>query len=97
MATADAQPGATRVFEAHGLTKAYRMGDVEVYALRGVAELAPPTPILPHTTYLGAPIRQAARQRGAYEVVVRGELNPLWAAAHKLLVPGPTPAEHPAA
>ena len=36
MATADAQPGATRVFEAHGLTKAYRMGDVEVYALRGV-------------------------------------------------------------
>lgn len=68
-----------------------------LYALRAVAELAPTTPILPHTTYLGAPIRQAARQRGAYEVVVRGELNPLWAAAHKLLVPGPTAAEHPAA
>ncbi len=68
-----------------------------LYALRAVAEHAPSTPIVPHTTYLGAPIRQAARQRGAYEVVVRGELNPLWTAAHKLLIPEPTAAEHPAA
>lgn len=68
-----------------------------LYALRAVAEHAPTTPILPHTTYLGASIRQAARQRGAYEVVVRGELNPLWTAAHKLLIPEPIPAEHPAA
>jgi DNA-binding NarL/FixJ family response regulator len=67
-------------------------------ALRAVAEHAPSTPILAHTAHLTAPIRQAARQRGAYEVVVRGELNPLWAAAHKLLVPDPAPAEsHPAA
>jgi DNA-binding NarL/FixJ family response regulator len=69
-----------------------------LYALRSVAEHAPSTPILPHTPYLGASIRQAARQRGAYEVVVRGELNPLWAAAHKLLLPERSPAEsHPAA
>ena len=68
-----------------------------LYALRAVAERAPTTPILPHTTYLGASVRQAARQRGAYEVVVRGELNPLWTAAHKLLIPEPTAAEHPAA
>ena len=69
-----------------------------LYALRAVAEHAPSTPILPHTTFLGASVRQAARQRGAYEVVVRGELNPLWTAAHKLLTPDPTPVEsHPAA
>lgn len=66
-------------------------------ALRLVAEHAPTTPILSHTAHLTPQIRQAARQRGAYEVVVRGELNPLWAAAHKLLVAEPTPAEHPAA
>ena len=69
-----------------------------LYALRAVAEHAPSTPILPHTTYLGASIRQGARQRGAYDVVVRGELNPLWTAADKLLRPDPAPAEsHPAA
>ena len=69
-----------------------------LYALRAVAEHAPSTPILPHTPYLGPSMRQAARQRGAYEVVVRGELNPLWAAAHKLLIPEPSSAEsHPAA
>lgn len=68
-----------------------------LYGLRAVADHAPTTPILPHTTYLGPAIRQTARQRGAYEVVVRGELNPLWTAAHKLLIPGPTAAEHPAA
>jgi len=66
-------------------------------ALRAVAEQAPSTPILSHTAHLTAPLRQAARQRGAYDVVVRGELNPLWAAAHKLLLPEPVPAEHPAA
>src|SRR5690349_9808481 len=66
-------------------------------ALRAVAEHAPSTPILSHTAHLTPQLRQSARQRGAYEVVVRGELNPLWAAAHKLLVAGPTPAEHPAA
>jgi len=66
-------------------------------ALRAVAEQAPSTPILSHTAHLTAPLRQAARQRGAYDVVVRGDLNPLWAAAHKLLLPEPVPAEHPAA
>ena len=66
-------------------------------ALRAVAEHAPSTPILSHTAHLTPPLRQAARQRGAYEVVVRGELNPLWAAAHKLLAAESAPAEHPAA
>jgi CheY-like chemotaxis protein len=66
-------------------------------ALRLVAEHAPSTPILSHTAHLTPQMRQAARQRGAYDVVVRGELNPLWAASHKLLVAEPTPAEHPAA
>ena len=66
-------------------------------ALRAVAEHAPSTPILSHTAHLTPQIRQAARQRGAYEVVVRGELNPLWTAAHKLLVADPASAEHPAA
>jgi CheY-like chemotaxis protein len=66
-------------------------------ALRAIAEHAPSTPILSHTAHLTPPVRQAARQRGAYEVVVRGELNPLWAAAHKLLVAEAAPAEHPAA
>jgi CheY-like chemotaxis protein len=65
-------------------------------ALRAVAEHAPSTPILSHTAHLTPAVRQAARQRGAFEVVVRGELNPLWAAAHKLLAPEPA-AEHPAA
>lgn len=66
-------------------------------ALRAIAERAPSTPILSHTAHLTPSLRQAARQRGAYEVVVRGELNPLWAAAHKLLVTETAPAEHPAA
>jgi CheY-like chemotaxis protein len=69
-----------------------------LYALRAVAEQAPSTPILPHTAYLTPAIRQSARQRGTFEAVVRGELNPLWAAAHKLLAAESAPAEsHPAA
>jgi CheY-like chemotaxis protein len=66
-------------------------------ALRAVAEHAPSTPILSHTAHLTPPVRQSARQRGAYEVVVRGELNPLWSAAHGLLLAEPASAEHPAA
>ena len=56
-----------------------------LYALRAVGDLAPDTPILPHAGYVGPRIRQTARQCGAFETVVRGELNPLWGAAHKLL------------
>jgi len=75
-----------------------RLPDVSaLQALRAVAEQAPATPILSHTAHLTAPVRQDARRRGAYDVVVRGELNPLWAAAHRLLGPEPAPAEHPAA
>jgi CheY-like chemotaxis protein len=60
-----------------------------LYALRALADQAPQTPILPHTGFITAPIRQVARQRGAFEAVVRGELNPLWGAAHKLLALDP--------
>jgi CheY-like chemotaxis protein len=74
-----------------------RLADASaLQALRAVAEHAPSTPILSHTAHLTPAVRQAARQRGAYEVVVRGELNPLWAAAQKLLAAEPA-AEHPAA
>lgn len=57
-----------------------------LYALRAVGDQAPDTPILPHTAYLTAQTRQVARQRGVFEAVVRGELNPLWGAVHKLLI-----------
>jgi CheY-like chemotaxis protein len=45
----------------------------------------------PHSAAYDLPrrsIRQAARQRGAYEVVVRGELNPLWAGGAQAARPG---------
>ena len=56
-----------------------------LHALRAVGETAPLTPILPHPAYLSAQTRHTARQRGAFDVVVRGELNPMWAAVNKLL------------
>lgn len=56
-----------------------------LHALRAVGEKAPLTPILPHPAYLSAQVRQTARQRGAFDVVVRGDLNPMWAAVNKLL------------
>ena len=54
-------------------------------ALRTVGEEAPNTPILPHTTFITVPLRQAARARGAFDVVVRGDLNPMWSAVSNLL------------
>jgi hypothetical protein len=56
-----------------------------LHALRAVGEQAPLTPILPHTAYISTQSCQAARQRGAFDVVVRGDLNPMWAAINKLL------------
>lgn len=56
-----------------------------LHALRAVGEKAPLTPILPHPAYISAPIRLTARQRGAFDAVVRGDLNPMWAAVNKLL------------
>ena len=41
-------------------------------ALRAVGEHAPNTPILSHATFLTVETRQAARQCGAWDVVVRG-------------------------
>ena len=56
-----------------------------LYALRAIGEQAPLTPILPHPAYITAKARQDARERGAFDVVVRGELNPMWSAVNKLL------------
>jgi CheY-like chemotaxis protein len=56
-----------------------------LHALRAIGEKAPLTPILPHPAYISAQTRHTARQRGAFDVVVRGELNPMWAAVNKLL------------
>jgi CheY-like chemotaxis protein len=56
-----------------------------LHALRAVGEKAPLTPVLPHLAYISAQTRQTARQRGAFDVVVRGDLNPMWAAVNKLL------------
>jgi CheY-like chemotaxis protein len=56
-----------------------------LYALRAIGEKAPQTPVLPHPAYLTPKARQSARERGAFDVVVRGELNPLWSAVNKLL------------
>lgn len=56
-----------------------------LHALRAVGEKAPLTPILPHPAYISVQSRQTARQRGAFDVVVRGDLNPMWAAVNKLL------------
>jgi CheY-like chemotaxis protein len=54
-------------------------------ALRSVGEIAPDTPILPHTTFITAQLRQAARTRGPFDIAARGDLNPLWNAVGNLL------------
>jgi DNA-binding NtrC family response regulator len=56
-----------------------------LHALRAVGEKAPLTPILPHLAYISVQTRQTARQRGAFDAVVRGDLNAMWAAVNKLL------------
>ncbi len=56
-----------------------------LYALRAIGEQAPLVPVLPHTSYLTPKARQAARQWGAYDTVVRGELNSMWSAVNRLL------------
>jgi len=56
-----------------------------LHALRAVGDKAPLTPILPHPAYISAQARQIARERGAFDVVVRGDLNAMWAAVNKLL------------
>jgi two-component system, NtrC family, response regulator HydG len=54
-------------------------------ALRAVGEHAPNTPILSHSTFLTVETRQAARQRGAWDVVVRGGVDAMWSAMSNLL------------
>jgi DNA-binding NtrC family response regulator len=58
-------------------------------ALRAVAECAPNTPVLSHSIFLTIPTRDAARRRGAWDLVIRGELNPLWAEMTHLLAGAP--------
>jgi CheY-like chemotaxis protein len=63
-----------------------RMRDVSALsALRSVGEHAPQTPILPHPTFLTTELRQSAKRHGTWEVVVRGLLDPMWAAISNLL------------
>lgn len=56
-----------------------------LYALRAVGQRAPLTPILPHPAYITNKARQVARERGAFDAVVRSELTNMWAAVTKLL------------
>ena len=56
-----------------------------LHALRAVGDKAPLTPILPHPAYISVQTRQAARERGTFDAVVRGDLNAMWAAVNKLL------------
>ena len=63
-----------------------RLRDVSALsALRAVGERAPQTPILPHPTFLTVEMRHAACQRGAWDVVARGSVDPMWAAMSNLL------------
>ncbi|MDQ3138144.1 MAG: response regulator [Gemmatimonadota bacterium] len=93
--------GRVRVTEAHDLpagldllgTRAFdlilldtKLRDVSALsALRAVGEHAPHTPILPHPTFITVEMRHAARQRGAWDLVVRGWLDPMWDAVGDLL------------
>lgn len=54
-------------------------------ALRTIGEASPDTPILPHTAFITVPLRQAARRRGPFDVVVRGDLNAMWNTVSSLL------------
>jgi DNA-binding NtrC family response regulator len=56
-----------------------------LHSLRAVGEKAPLTPILPHPAYISVQTRQTASERGAFDAVVRGDLNGMWAAVNKLL------------
>lgn len=66
-------------------------------ALRTLGEASPDTPILPHTAFITVPLRQAARLRGPFDVVVRGDLNPMWNAVSSLLGYDPALRSAPAA
>ena len=57
-------------------------------ALRAVGDQAPNTPILPHPAFLTVEMRHAARERGPWDVVERGELDRMWAAMTNLLAMG---------
>jgi CheY-like chemotaxis protein len=63
-----------------------RLRDVSALsALRAIGEQAPGTPILPHPTFITPQVRHASLQRGAFDVAVRGDLEPMWSAVRNLL------------
>ena len=58
-------------------------------ALRAVGEIATDTPILSHSIFLTVRTREAVRRRGTWDVVIRGELDPLWGEITHLLAASP--------
>jgi len=62
-------------------------------ALRAVGDCAPHTPILSHSVFFNVRTRDAARRRGAWDLVVRGDLNPLWAEITSLLAGAPAESD----
>jgi CheY-like chemotaxis protein len=63
-----------------------RLPDVSALsALRALGDQAPDTPILPHPAFLTVEMRHAAKLRGPWDVVERGELDRMWTAMTSLL------------
>jgi hypothetical protein len=50
-----------------------------------VGEAASDTPILAHTPFLTAPLRQKARAAGPFDVAIRGDLDSMWLAISGIL------------
>lgn len=70
-----------------------RLPDVSALsALRALGDQAPDTPILPHPAFLTVEMRHAAKLRGPWDVVERGELDRMWAAMTNLLAMEKDPA-----
>jgi CheY-like chemotaxis protein len=62
-------------------------------ALRAVGEIATDTPILSHSIFFTVRTREAVRRRGTWDVVIRGELDPLWGEMTHLLAASPAPLQ----
>lgn len=54
-------------------------------ALRTLGGQAPHTPVLSHSTFLTSEVKACAKRSGAWDLVSRGGLNPMWAAMSDLL------------
>ena len=58
-------------------------------ALRAIGEVATDTPILSQSIFLTVRTREAVRRRGTWDVVIRGDLDPLWGEITHLLATPP--------